>query len=68
MTGVWTPALAAPTTPTTPSAPSASSTKIKHVFVIVEENKDYDQILNPDTAPNIAGLAAFVAAVSAPSS
>ena len=29
-----------------------------HVFVIVEENKDYDQILNPDSAPNIAGLAA----------
>ena len=29
-----------------------------HVFVIVEENKDYDQILNPAVAPNIAGLAA----------
>lgn len=29
-----------------------------HVFVIVEENKDYDQILNPAAAPNIAGLAA----------
>jgi hypothetical protein len=29
-----------------------------HVFVIVEENKDYDQILDPAAAPNIAGLAA----------
>ncbi|MBS0361679.1 MAG: phosphoesterase [Proteobacteria bacterium] len=29
-----------------------------HVFIIVEENKDYDQILNPAVAPNIAGLAA----------
>ncbi|THD58466.1 alkaline phosphatase family protein [Phenylobacterium sp.] len=28
-----------------------------HVFVIVEENKDYDQILDPAAAPNIAGLA-----------
>jgi len=29
-----------------------------HIVVIVEENKDYDQILNPLSAPNIAGLAA----------
>jgi hypothetical protein len=29
-----------------------------HVFVIVEENKDYAQILDPAAAPNIAGLAA----------
>jgi len=29
-----------------------------HVFVIVEENKDYEQILDPAAAPNIAGLAA----------
>ena len=29
-----------------------------HVFVIVEENKDYEQILDPAVAPNIAGLAA----------
>ncbi|HEX7760807.1 MAG TPA: alkaline phosphatase family protein [Caulobacteraceae bacterium] len=29
-----------------------------HVFVIVEENKDYSQILDPAAAPNIAGLAA----------
>jgi len=29
-----------------------------HVFVIVEENKDYDQILSPASAPHIAGLAA----------
>jgi hypothetical protein len=29
-----------------------------HIVVIVEENKDYAQILNPAAAPNIAGLAA----------
>jgi hypothetical protein len=29
-----------------------------HIVVIVEENKNYDQILNPAAAPNIAGLAA----------
>jgi hypothetical protein len=29
-----------------------------HVFVIVEENKNYAQILDPASAPNIAGLAA----------
>ncbi|RAK59434.1 phosphoesterase [Phenylobacterium hankyongense] len=29
-----------------------------HVFVIVEENKDYSQILDPAVAPNIAALAA----------
>ena len=29
-----------------------------HVFVIVEENKNYEQILDPATAPNIASLAA----------
>lgn len=29
-----------------------------HVLVIVEENKDYAQILDPAVAPNIAGLAA----------
>jgi hypothetical protein len=29
-----------------------------HVVVIVEENKDYAQILDPAAAPNIAGLAA----------
>jgi phosphatidylinositol-3-phosphatase len=29
-----------------------------HVFVIVEENKEYEQILDPAAAPNIAGLAA----------
>ncbi|HEY1415118.1 MAG TPA: alkaline phosphatase family protein [Caulobacteraceae bacterium] len=28
-----------------------------HIFVIVEENKSYDQILNPAVAPNIAALA-----------
>jgi len=29
-----------------------------HIFVVVEENKDYGQILDPAAAPNIAGLAA----------
>jgi hypothetical protein len=29
-----------------------------HIFVIVEENKDYSQIMSPASAPNIAGLAA----------
>ena len=29
-----------------------------HVFVIVEENKDYGQIMNPAVAPHIAALAA----------
>ncbi len=29
----------------------------EHVVVIVEENKDYAQIMDPDLAPNIAGLA-----------
>jgi hypothetical protein len=28
-----------------------------HIFVIVEENKSYDQIMDPAAAPNIAGLA-----------
>jgi hypothetical protein len=28
-----------------------------HVFVIVDENKDYDQILDPAAAPNITALA-----------
>ena len=29
-----------------------------HIVVVVEENKNYDQILDPASAPNIAGLAA----------
>jgi phospholipase C len=29
-----------------------------HIFVIIEENKSYDQILDPKTAPNIARFAA----------
>jgi hypothetical protein len=32
--------------------------RYEHVFVIIEENKDYSQILDPAAAPNIAGLAA----------
>ena len=32
--------------------------KYEHIFVIVEENKNFEQIMNPAMAPNIAGLAA----------
>ena len=32
--------------------------RYEHVFVIIEENKDYAQILDPGTAPHIAELAA----------
>ena len=32
--------------------------RYQHIFVIVEENKNYDQIMNPAMAPNIARLAA----------
>jgi hypothetical protein len=32
--------------------------RYSHIIVIVEENKDYDQILDPAVAPNIASLAA----------
>ncbi|MDR3507435.1 MAG: alkaline phosphatase family protein [Caulobacteraceae bacterium] len=45
--GLWAEVQAAPVAP----AP------YDHVFVIIEENKDYDQVLNPAVAPNIAGLA-----------
>lgn len=31
--------------------------RYEHVIVVVEENKDYDQILDPAVAPNIAQLA-----------
>jgi hypothetical protein len=31
--------------------------RFQHVFVIVEENKDYAQIMDPALAPNISGLA-----------
>ena len=48
-TGLAGPALAAP--------PSEGVPAFDHVVVIVEENKDYDQILNPSAAPEIARLA-----------
>jgi hypothetical protein len=32
--------------------------KYDHIFVIVEENKNFEQIMDPAMAPNIAGLAA----------
>lgn len=31
--------------------------RYQHIFVIVEENKDYAQIMDPAVAPNLAGLA-----------
>ncbi|MGI9168992.1 MAG: alkaline phosphatase family protein [Caulobacteraceae bacterium] len=38
--------------------PEAAVPRYAHIFVIVEENKDYGQILDPSKAPNIAALAA----------
>src|ERR1700694_5335774 len=32
--------------------------RYEHIVVIVEENKNYEQVLNPAAAPNIAALAA----------
>src|ERR1700723_1499034 len=32
--------------------------RYSHIFVIVEENKNYEQILDPAMAPNITALAA----------
>jgi len=53
-------ALALPAAAAPPMASGALEgvPRYDHVFVIVEENKDYSQILNPAAAPNIAGLAA----------
>ncbi|HEY3951614.1 alkaline phosphatase family protein [Phenylobacterium sp.] len=44
---------------TTPMRPSALEgvPRYDHVFVIIDENKDYAQILDPAAAPNFAGLA-----------
>ena len=42
----------------TPTAVDRAVPRYDHIFVIVEENKDYEQILDPAAAPNIAGLAA----------
>src|ERR1700742_408372 len=39
------------------AAAAQSLPRYQHVFVIVEENKDYDQILDPAAAPEIARLA-----------
>jgi hypothetical protein len=36
----------------------AAVPRYAHIIVIVEENKNYEQILDPAAAPNIAGLAA----------
>ena len=47
------PALAEAPTPADRAIPAYS-----HVFVIVEENKDYAQIMNPVVAPHISALAA----------
>jgi phospholipase C len=45
-------AAAPPTQPALEGVP-----RYDHVFIIVEENKDYTQILSPAAAPHIAGLA-----------
>ena len=50
-------ALAASALPAVAAGPKAVP-RYDHVFVIVEENKDYAQILDPAAAPNIAGFAA----------
>jgi phospholipase C len=41
----------------TPGGADRAVPRYAHIFVIVEENKNYEQILDPATAPNIAGLA-----------
>jgi hypothetical protein len=41
-----------------PGAKDESVPRYAHVVVIVEENKDYAQIVDPASAPNIAALAA----------
>jgi phosphatidylinositol-3-phosphatase len=56
--------LAAVLAPTSLAAAPAGQTaadrqlpRYDHVFVIVEENKNYEQIMSPEAAPNIAALA-----------
>ncbi|HLI67902.1 MAG TPA: alkaline phosphatase family protein [Caulobacteraceae bacterium] len=49
--------LAAPNA-TAQTAADRAVPRYAHIVVIVEENKNYDQVLNPAAAPNIAGLAA----------
>lgn len=44
--------------PARPAAAIEGVPRYDHVLVIVEENKDYDRILDPHAAPVIAGLAA----------
>lgn len=54
-------ALLATTLWATPAARAAAwegVPRYDHVVIIVEENKDYAEILDPASAPNIAGLAA----------
>lgn len=40
-----------------PAASAGRVPRYEHIFIIVEENKNYEQILDPAAAPNIAGLA-----------
>jgi phosphatidylinositol-3-phosphatase len=46
--------------PSALAAPNADARvpRYQHIIVIVEENKDYAQVVDPASAPNIAGLAA----------
>ncbi|HEY2661834.1 MAG TPA: alkaline phosphatase family protein [Caulobacteraceae bacterium] len=48
----------APAWAETPTAADRAIPQYAHIFVIVEENKDYTQIMNPAVAPHISALAA----------
>jgi hypothetical protein len=39
------------------SPPTAPVSRYAHIFIIVEENMNYDPSMDPATAPHIAGLA-----------
>lgn len=61
-TSLFTAVVAVLTLALAPAAPGAGRSyegvpRYGHVFVIVEENKDYAQIIDPKLAPNITGLA-----------
>ena len=47
-----------PSACTRPPASDADVPRYEHVVVIVEENKDYRQLMDPKVAPHFAGLAA----------
>lgn len=47
----------APSTPTVPSTPGPSTTPFNHVFVVVEENKRYEEVIGSASMPYLNGLA-----------